>query len=175
MLKKRYGPYTMKTGHSFWMDHYTDGSRKSVLVHRELMEKHTGRKLTSDEVVHHIDGDPTNNSISNLQIKTASDHARDHRPEAETVVIICPFCGKSAEKLARYVRHNQGTYNKVGPFCSKSCSGRWSRQRQISAGINCYPEIVHGTDNAYTYHKCKCVECRAAHAQKARRLRSSNA
>jgi hypothetical protein len=134
MLKKQYGPYTLKTGHSFWVDYHTDGSRKSVLVHRELMEQHIGRRLTSIEVVHHIDEDPTNNVIDNLQIKTASVHARDHRPAPELTTITCLFCGQSAEKLARFVRHNQGTYKKAGPFCSKSCAGKWSRGQQIKAG-----------------------------------------
>lgn len=45
------------------------------IEHRFIVEKHLGRKLTSDEIVHHIDGNPQNNIISNLIVcKTLRDH-----------------------------------------------------------------------------------------------------
>lgn len=48
--------------------------------HRVVMEQHLGRKLTSDEVVHHIDGDKKNNDISNLMIfPDTQEHIRFHR------------------------------------------------------------------------------------------------
>ena len=47
---------------------------KIVRLHRYIMEKHIGRKLTNDEIVHHIDGDILNNSISNLEVMTISAH-----------------------------------------------------------------------------------------------------
>jgi hypothetical protein len=39
------------------------------------MEQHIGRTLLSNEIVHHIDQDRKNNSINNLQILVASEHA----------------------------------------------------------------------------------------------------
>ncbi|MDR2784191.1 MAG: HNH endonuclease, partial [Treponema sp.] len=42
------------------------GSRK--LVHRWVEEKKLRRKLKHDEVVHHKDGNPLNNSLSNLRV-----------------------------------------------------------------------------------------------------------
>lgn len=41
-----------------------------VLEHRLVMEQHLGRYLEAEEVVHHIDGDPSNNAIENLQLFT---------------------------------------------------------------------------------------------------------
>lgn len=39
-----------------------------ILEHRYVMEKQLGRPLTSDESVHHKDGDRLNNVISNLEL-----------------------------------------------------------------------------------------------------------
>ncbi len=49
--------------------------------HRNVMEQHLGRKLESEEVVHHIDGNQQNNNIPNLQLMTQSDHMILHRQE----------------------------------------------------------------------------------------------
>lgn len=46
--------------------------------HRVIGEKIAGRKLRSDEHVHHIDGDKHNNNASNLVILTASEHGKLH-------------------------------------------------------------------------------------------------
>lgn len=41
---------------------------KYLLAHRHIMEQHLGHYLDPAEVVHHIDGDPTNNAIENLRL-----------------------------------------------------------------------------------------------------------
>lgn len=52
--------------------------------HRVVMEKHLGRNLSSDEVIHHIDGNSSNNHIGNLLVVTQSEHVKIHR-EAEKI------------------------------------------------------------------------------------------
>ena len=47
--------------------------------HRFIMEKHLGRKLKRNEVVHHIDGNKRNNNINNLKLMTLSEHSKMHR------------------------------------------------------------------------------------------------
>lgn len=45
-------------------------------VHRVVMEKHLGRKLENWEHIHHKDGNPVNNKITNLKIVTNSQHRK---------------------------------------------------------------------------------------------------
>ena len=47
--------------------------------HVYIASKDLGRPLRSDEDVHHLDGDKTNNHYTNLIVLTKSSHARLHR------------------------------------------------------------------------------------------------
>lgn len=47
--------------------------------HRRILQKHLGRKLKSNEIVHHIDGNPLNNSLKNLKLMTRSSHSKLHQ------------------------------------------------------------------------------------------------
>lgn len=58
---------------------YVDGRSKYRYRHR--MEQHLGRELATSEHVHHLNGDPTDDRIENLQVLTASDHAKLHAPD----------------------------------------------------------------------------------------------
>lgn len=101
---------------------------RQLLYSRWLMEQHLGRQLERTEHVHHRDGDKTNDVLENLEVVPAGEHAAHHARPTEWVEFICPECGELARKEARNVRHNR-KMGKVGPFCSRSCAGRWS-QRQ---------------------------------------------
>jgi hypothetical protein len=48
--------------------------KKYMYEHRFVMEKHLGRPLQQKEVVHHIDGDRTNNRIENLCLMPKKKH-----------------------------------------------------------------------------------------------------
>jgi hypothetical protein len=52
---------------------------KYILEHRLVMEKKIGRYLTKEEVVHHIDSNPSNNSPDNLMLfANSAEHTKHH-------------------------------------------------------------------------------------------------
>lgn len=53
-------------------------AKTQVRLHRHLMERHIGRKLHSDEVVHHKDGNKFNNAIENLEVVSKAEHMKIH-------------------------------------------------------------------------------------------------
>ncbi len=54
---------------------------KKVLEYRKLVEQFLGRPLRNDEVVHHINGDVTDNRIENLRLMSQSSHVKLHWEE----------------------------------------------------------------------------------------------
>jgi len=65
--------YVSKKGYARFKD-------SGTYVHRWVEEKKLGRKLKSGEVVHHRDGNPLNNSPSNLKVyPSQSSHMKDHK------------------------------------------------------------------------------------------------
>jgi len=53
---------------------------KTKRLHRYVWEKHNG-EIPKGMHVHHIDGDTTNNEISNLEIVTSMEHSKKHYAE----------------------------------------------------------------------------------------------
>lgn len=49
-----------------------------VLQHRLVVERNIGRFLTENEVVHHENGDKTDNRFENLRVMTTSEHCAFH-------------------------------------------------------------------------------------------------
>ena len=58
---------------------YTKGTNKGRCEHCVVMEQHLGRKLRTDEVVHHINRNRKDNRLNNLQLMTRSEHSKLHR------------------------------------------------------------------------------------------------
>lgn len=52
-----------------------------VMEHRLIIEKHIGRLLNDDEVVHHINHIKSDNRLNNLQLMTFKEHAALHMRE----------------------------------------------------------------------------------------------
>lgn len=56
-----------------------DGS--IMYYYRGVMAAHIGRLLRRDEIVHHVNGDRTDDRIENLEITTRAEHINHHRDD----------------------------------------------------------------------------------------------
>ena len=96
-----------------------------ILKHRLVMSESLGRPLRDNEHVHHIDGDVTNNDLSNLELISNGDHTKLHKSKGgeATIEIICAYCGKKSFKLLRNIKFKR----KIGQkdfYCNNKCSAK---------------------------------------------------
>lgn len=66
---------------------YRTGGYKHIREHQYVMEIHLQRRLAKGEVVHHIDGDKTNNSLENLYLTSVTEHNKLHA-ESENLIFL---------------------------------------------------------------------------------------
>lgn len=80
---------------------YVNVEGTKIAFHRYVMQLHLGRKLTADEIVHHVDHNPLNNDPDNLVLLSRSEHQRLHA--------CCSRRRWTAEEKARTLKlHNAG-------------------------------------------------------------------
>jgi len=131
-MKKVYGPYTRRDGRQVVIIR-TNGSSRTVSYPKFLIERELGRKLNDDETVHHIDGDFSNNSIENLRVLARSRHSGFHAKKMEPVRQKCIWCGSEFVLTGKKIsdRKSSQARGKAGPFCSRSCSGKFGKAVQM--------------------------------------------
>jgi len=130
-----YGPYTRRDGrkHIVKIYHNKDGSikkRVTVSYPKFLVERMLGRKLKENETVDHIDGNFKNDRPSNLRVINNREHARQDSPKSIPKLITCVWCDKKIKKERGQLRHNS-KLEKAGPFCGRSCAGKYGKSIQM--------------------------------------------
>lgn len=64
--------------------------RGEIMQHRYFMEKHLGRILDVDEIVHHKNGDKLDNRLDNLELMNRAKHTSHHRVHR----VPCMLCSR---------------------------------------------------------------------------------
>lgn len=95
--------------------------KSQLYEHRVVIEEMLGRPLESDEVVHHIDGNRSNNSSENLIVMKRRDHDKmkdgtrayfHTNQDCEEAAKLLLSCGWSKAKIQRALRiHHQTLEN----------------------------------------------------------------
>lgn len=75
--KGRSKGWTDKRGYK-WKYITENGRRVARREHRLIMESHLGRKLEPWEIVHHINGNTSDNDLSNLAVTEFGPHTANH-------------------------------------------------------------------------------------------------
>jgi len=117
------GYVMVRVGHGRGAEHRAE--------HRIVVERAIGRRLSSDEHVHHINGNRQDNRLENLEVLSNAEHQRVHDHAAKwrkpKVACKCQQCG------AVYWR--KPSRAAITKYCSRSCrsravsTARWAKVR----------------------------------------------
>jgi len=93
-----------------------------VYYHRHIISLQRGKWLSSNEHIHHIDGDRANNAIENLVVLTNREHCQVHT-NTYRVTRICKQCGAEFTVLS----------SEKKKYCSSRCAAASRRLFEITS------------------------------------------
>lgn len=128
---KVFGPYKRQDGRQLVIVVDNNSVRRTISYPKWLLEMQLGRPLDPDlETVQHLDGDHSNNDDDNLKLMPREEHSAQDTRRVKNLKFNCAWCSSEFERSPRLIR-DKAKKNKAGPFCSRSCAGRYSRMLQL--------------------------------------------
>lgn len=124
-----YRPHIDKDGYQVIPATAGQGSRirgNAILEHRAVAEKMLGRKLRSDEVVHHLNHDKLDNRPENLQVMSRAEHVKAHA-HYEKVCVICSKAFIAKNGRAKFCCTQCANH---GYYLSRASKGYFQARRQ---------------------------------------------
>jgi hypothetical protein len=124
---KIYGPYKRNDNRQHVIIIFPDKTRTTVSYPKYLMECYLNRHLDVDlETIDHLDGNPLNSVLSNLQIVPRVKHCMLDVQRNKEQEFTCAMCGTifplSGKRLHDAFRNRKK--GSPGPFCGKSCASK---------------------------------------------------
>ena len=124
------GPYEKpnSNGRKFVIIYDIITHRKITLPYARYLWLTNVGDIPEDYVVDHINNEPSDDRIENLQLLSVDDNNRKrdeflgYRPEGYT--FNCPVCGTERTIKFWIYAQNQLRGNNRGPYCSRSCASR---------------------------------------------------
>jgi HNH endonuclease/AP2 domain len=101
-----------------------NGKRKTILMHRVIMERMLGRPLEKGEEVDHIDHNGLNNQISNLRLSTHGENLRNQRRQIGCSSIYKGVCWKKDKQKWKSQIKINGKGKHLGYFDSEIDAAR---------------------------------------------------
>lgn len=143
-ITKVYGPYTRKDGREVVVLALENGSKTTKAYARYLMEVKLGRELDPHkETVDHKNRNHLDNDPDNLSIMSRSENSAKSALRLNDIFMDCKMCGINFQLSHSQVRNT--TQNKAGPFCSRSCAGKYGASVQHGIMDKIKPESIKRT------------------------------